>query len=81
MTTTKALAKLYKTIVGSDGRNGAAKILSDLADNWESKVPSASDVANAVAIPDLPATGATATYVLKATKDGDNYTYSWVAES
>jgi len=34
MTTTKALAKLYKTIVGSEGRNSAAKILSDLADNW-----------------------------------------------
>ena len=34
MTTTQALAKLYKTIVGSEGRNSAAKILSDLADNW-----------------------------------------------
>ena len=34
MTTTKALAKLYKEIVGSEGRNSAAKILSDLADNW-----------------------------------------------
>lgn len=34
MTTTKALAKLYKTITGSEGRNSAAKILSDLADNW-----------------------------------------------
>ena len=34
MTTTKALAKLYKAIVGSEGRNSAAKILSDLADNW-----------------------------------------------
>ena len=38
MTTTKALAKLYKAIVGSDGRNSAAKILSDLADNWSSSV-------------------------------------------
>lgn len=36
MTTTKALAKLYKTIVGSEGRNSSAKILSDLADNWSS---------------------------------------------
>ncbi len=36
MTTTKALAKLYKTITGSEGRNSAAKILSDLADNWSS---------------------------------------------
>ena len=34
MTTTIALAKLYKTITGSEGRNSAAKILSDLADNW-----------------------------------------------
>lgn len=36
MTTTKALAKLYKTITGSEGRNSAAKIISDLADNWDS---------------------------------------------
>lgn len=42
MTTTKALAKLYKAIVGSEGRNSAAKILSDLADNWATAVPSAS---------------------------------------
>lgn len=76
MTTTKALAKLYKVIVGSEGRNSAAKILSDLADNWSS-----AGMANAAKIPALPATGATATYVLKATKDGSNYTYSWVAES
>lgn len=41
MTTTKALAKLYKAIVGSEGRNSAAKILSDLADNWETAVPAA----------------------------------------
>ena len=42
MTTTKALAKLYKAIVGSEGRNSAAKILSDLADNWTSSTaPSA----------------------------------------
>ena len=34
MTTTQALQKLYKKIVGSDARNSAAKILSDLADNW-----------------------------------------------
>lgn len=34
MTTTKALAKLYKAVVGEEGRNSAAKILSDLADNW-----------------------------------------------
>lgn len=34
MTTTKALAKLYKAITAEEGRNSAAKILSDLADNW-----------------------------------------------
>ena len=39
MTTTKALAKLYLAITGSEGRNSAAKILSDLADNWDSSVP------------------------------------------
>ena len=49
MTTTKALAKLYKAVVGEEGRNSAAKILSDLADNWSATaagglppVPSAS---------------------------------------
>ena len=42
MTTTKALAKLYKAIVGSEGRNSAAKILSDLADNWATAVPAGS---------------------------------------
>lgn len=41
MTTTKALAKLYKTIVGSEGKNSTAKILSDLADNWSTAVPGA----------------------------------------
>lgn len=40
MTTTKALAKLYKTITGSEGRNSAAKILSDLADNWSTSAGS-----------------------------------------
>ena len=39
MTTTKALAKLYEAITGSEGRNSAAKILSDLADKWDSSVP------------------------------------------
>ena len=42
MTTTKALAKLYKVITGSEGRNSAAKIISDLADNWAGAVPAAS---------------------------------------
>ena len=79
MTTTKALAKLYKAIVGSDGRNSAAKIISDLADNWASKVPSASEVANAVAIPDLPTLAANGTkyYVLKVVKSNEGTTYTW----
>lgn len=35
MTTTQALAKLYKKITGEEqARNSIAKILSDLADNW-----------------------------------------------
>lgn len=79
MTTTKALAKVYKAITGSDGRNSAAKILSDLADNWSSKVPSASDVANAEAIPDLPELEANATkyYVLKVVKSDSGTAYTW----
>lgn len=36
MTTTKALAKLYKTITGQEARNSIGRILSDLADNWAS---------------------------------------------
>lgn len=79
MTTTKALAKLYKAIVGSDGRNSAAKILSDLADNWSNKVPTKASVANAVAIPDLPTLAANGTkyYVLKVVKSNDGVTYTW----
>lgn len=36
MTTTKALKKLYETIVGGESKNSAAKIINDLADNWSS---------------------------------------------
>ena len=74
MTTTKALAKLYKTIVGSDGRNSAAKILSDLADNW-----STAGLTNAASIPDLPALNSNATkyYVLKVVKSSSGTTYTW----
>ena len=42
MTTTKALAKLYYVITGEQGKNSAAKILSDLADHWSQAVPAAS---------------------------------------
>lgn len=65
MTTTKALAKLFKTIVGSEGRNSAAKILSDLADNW--KFPVA---------PTLSSNG-TKYYVLKVVKSSTGTTYTW----
>lgn len=79
MTTTKALAKLYKAIVGSDGRNSAAKILSDLADNWSGKVPTKESVANAVKIPDLPTLSSNGTkyYVLKVVKSSSGTTYTW----
>lgn len=79
MTTTKALAKLYKTITGSEARNSIGRILSDLADSWSSKVASASDVAVAKNIPELPTSAGN--YVLKVTKSGSDITYSWVAES
>lgn len=74
MTTTKALAKLYKAIVGSDGRNSAAKILSDLADNWTS-----SGMANAGKIPALPTLESNGTkyYVLKVVKSSSGTTYTW----
>lgn len=79
MTTTKALAKLHKVIVGTDGKNSIAKNLESLAANWASKVPSASEVANAVAIPDLPTLAANGTkyYVLKVVKSNEGITYTW----
>ena len=79
MTTTKALAKLYYAIVGSAGRNSVAKILSDLADNWSSSVPTKASVANAVKIPDLPTLESNGTkyYVLKVVKSSSGTTYTW----
>ena len=43
MTTTKALAKLFKKIVGKETKkNSTTKIVADLADNWKlPKLPSA----------------------------------------
>ena len=68
MTTTKALAKLYKAIVGSDGRNSAAKILSDLADNW-----------SATAAGSLPAApSASGNYILTVNASGSA---SWSAST
>ena len=50
MTTTKALAKLYKTITGSEARNSIGNILSDLADKWTTStaVPAATTSAAGV---------------------------------
>lgn len=70
MTTTKALAKLYKAVTGSEGRNSAAKILSDLADNWSST--------GAGAVPSLSWPSASGTYVL--TVDASGVT-SWSAST
>lgn len=74
MTTTKALAKLYKAIVGSEGRNSTAKILSDLADNWSS-----AGLSNAAQIPEIPTLSANGTkyYVLKVVKSSSGTTYTW----
>ena len=74
MPTTKALAKLYKTIVGSDGRSSVAKILSDLADNWSS-----AGMSNAAKIPALPTLDSNGTkyYVLKVVKSSSGTTYTW----
>ena len=79
MTTTKALAKLYTVITGSAARNSIGRILSDLADAWTTKVPTKSEVANAVKIPDLPTLSANGTkyYVLKVVKSNDGTTYTW----
>ena len=59
MTTTKALAKLYNAIVGSEGRNSAAKIICDLADNWSTAVPAAAFKQGA-AVSDAASTAPTA---------------------
>lgn len=59
MTTTKALMKLYKAITGENGRNSAAKILSDLADNWATAVP-ASGFTQGEAVADAASTAPTA---------------------
>ena len=74
MTTTKALAKLYKTVTGKEPKNSIGRILSDLADAWETSVNSE----NTAKIPDLPTTTANGTkyYVLKVVKSNDGITYS-----
>ena len=59
MTTTKALAKLYKAIVGSDGRNSTSKIIEDLASNWATAVP-ASKFKQGAAVADAASTAPTA---------------------
>ena len=59
MTTTKALAKLYYAITGEQGKNSAAKILSDLADHWSQAVPAAS-FSQGAAVADAASTAPTA---------------------
>lgn len=68
MTTTKALAKLYKAVVGEEGRNSAAKILSDLADNWSATA--------AGSVPAMPS--ASGNYVLTVNASG---VASWSAST
>ena len=65
MTTTKALAKVVKKVVGKDGKNSIAKNLEVIADNWS--------------IPDLPTLNSNATkyYVLKVVKSSSGTTYTW----
>ena len=82
MTTTKALAKLYTAITGSDAKNSIGRILSDLADVWSTKVPTAASVENAIKIPDLPHINelperVTKYYVLKVVKSSSGTTYTW----
>ena len=60
MTTTKALAKLHKEIVGSEGKNSVAKNLESLAANWSATA--------AGALPALPS--ASGSYVLQITSSG-----------
>ena len=74
MTTTKALAKLYKTITGKEPKNSMGRILSDLADAWETSVNSA----NTAKIPTLPTLSSNGTkyYVLKVVKDSSGTTYT-----
>ena len=67
MTTTKALAKVYKAVTGSEGRNSAAKILSDLADNWSAT--------SAGALPALPSENGN--YKLVVTVTSGVASYSW----
>lgn len=79
MTTTKALAKLYKTVTGKEPKNSMGRILSDLADAWGTSVNSD----NTAKIPTLPAPTANGTtyYVLKVVKSNDGITYTWDAKT
>ena len=65
MTTTKALAKLHKEIVGSEGKNSIAKNLESLAANWS--------LASAGGVPPIPS--ASGNYLLSVTSSGA----AWIA--
>ena len=60
MTTTKALAKLHKEIVGTEGKNSVAKNLESLAANWSA--------ASAGGVPPIPS--ASGNYVLTVNASG-----------
>lgn len=65
MTTTQALAKVVKKVVGKNGKNSITKNLEVLADGW--MIP---------ALPTLAANG-TKYYVLKVVKSSSGTTYTW----
>ena len=71
MTTTQALAKLVKKVVGVEGKNSITKNIAALADGW--------DGSNVGKIPELPTLESNGTkyYVLKVVKSNSGITYTW----
>ena len=65
MTTTQALAKVVKKLVGKEGKNSLSKNLEALADGWNLPVP-----------PTLSSNG-TKYYVLKVVKSSSGTAYTW----
>ena len=65
MTTTQALAKVVKKVVGKEEKNSLSKNLEALADGW-----------NIPALPTLSSNG-TKYYVLKVVKSSTGTTYTW----
>lgn len=71
MTTTQALAKVVKKVVGVEGKNSITKNLAAIADNW--------DKSNVGLIPEIPTLQSNGTkyYVLKVVKSSSGTTYTW----